>query len=151
MTRRVSLALALALTTVVTFAVVATGREVGLFGGGSEADGSQAVAVETASPATKSLAAPDVTTEYLYVDGQPVPRERVQAQTQGDPPSMASPEPSSSPDGESDNDPADDTDVDIEDADTEDEHEAEDEHEGEDEEDHPEEEHEQEVEEEEFH
>jgi hypothetical protein len=153
MTRRVSLALALALTTVVTFAVIATGRGVGLFGGGSAADGSQAVAAETVIPAAESLAAPEITTEYVYVDGQPAPRRQGQGQTQGDAPSAASPEPSSSPDDESDNDdPADESDVDLEDEeDTKDEDEADDEHENEDEEDHPEEEHEEEIEEEELH
>ena len=63
MTRRLALAVALAFTTVVTFALVAIGAQAGMFGGGGK-DGSPADAVAGQAPTPE----PTVITEYIYVD-----------------------------------------------------------------------------------
>jgi hypothetical protein len=65
MTRRLALAVALALTTVVTFAVVAIGAQAGLFGDGGK-DGSpvDAAAGQTPTPTLE----PTVVTEYRFID-----------------------------------------------------------------------------------
>lgn len=79
MTRRVALALALALTTVVTFALVVIGTQAGLFGSKSGGDTTSALAQEPSAAATASAPAdtqaptqaPGVTeylTEYRYYD-----------------------------------------------------------------------------------
>ena len=62
MTRRLALAVALAFTTVVTFAMVAIGAQAGLFGGGSDGAPVDAAAGQTPTPE------PTVITEYIYVD-----------------------------------------------------------------------------------
>ena len=68
MTRRLALAVALAFTTVVTFALVAIGAQAGLFGGGGN-DGAPAEASvgETATGRT-ATPEPTVITEYIYID-----------------------------------------------------------------------------------
>ena len=63
MTRRLALAVALAFTTVVTFAMVAIGAQAGLFGGGSDGAPADAAAGE-ATPTPE----PTVITEYIYID-----------------------------------------------------------------------------------
>ena len=64
MTRRLALAVALAFTTVVTFALVAIGAQAGLFGGGGK-DGAPA---DAAAGLATPTAEPTVITEYIYVD-----------------------------------------------------------------------------------
>ena len=64
MTRRLALAVALAFTTVVTFALVAIGAQAGLFGGGGK-DGAPA---DAAAGQATPTAEPTVITEYIYVD-----------------------------------------------------------------------------------
>jgi len=68
MTRRLALALALAFTTVVTFAMLAIGAQAGMFGGG-EKDGSP---VDAAASQTPTLE-PTVITEYIYIDQTATP------------------------------------------------------------------------------
>ena len=63
MTRRLALAVALAFTTVVTFALVAIGAQAGLFGGRS--DGAPA---DAAAGQATPTAEPTVITEYRYID-----------------------------------------------------------------------------------
>ena len=68
MTRRLALAVALAFTTVVTFALVAIGAQAGLFGdGGKDGAPAEASVGETATPQTPA-AEPTVVTEYIYID-----------------------------------------------------------------------------------
>lgn len=62
MTRRLALAVALAFTTVVTFAMVAIGAQAGFFGGGNDGAPAEAVAGQTPTPE------PTVITEYIYID-----------------------------------------------------------------------------------
>ena len=64
MTRRLALAVALAFTTVVTFALVAIGAQAGLFGGGGK-DGAPA---DAAAGQATPTAEPTVITEYIYID-----------------------------------------------------------------------------------
>ena len=70
MTRRLALAVALAFTTVVTFALVAIGAQAGLFGdGGKDGAPAEASVGETATPTGQTPAAePTVVTEYIYID-----------------------------------------------------------------------------------
>jgi hypothetical protein len=73
MTRRVALALALALTTAVTFAVVALGAQIGYFGFNGGNGTSQAeVLPETSAARTVEVPTPTVEptviTEYIYLD-----------------------------------------------------------------------------------
>jgi len=63
MTRRLALAVALAFTTVVTFAMVAIGAQAGFFGGGGS-DGAPAAASVGETPTPE----PTVITEYIYID-----------------------------------------------------------------------------------
>lgn len=86
MTRRYALAAALAITTIITFMLVAMGTRAGMFGGGGGGDAAQAVATaspeelagalrylaaQQASPAAAQVAQvmadPQVFTEYVYV------------------------------------------------------------------------------------
>ena len=68
MTRRLALAVALAFTTVVTFALVAIGAQAGLFGdGGKDGAPAEASVGETATPQTPA-GEPTVVTEYIYID-----------------------------------------------------------------------------------
>jgi len=68
MTRRLALAVALAFTTVVTFALVAIGAQAGLFGdGGKDGAPAEASVGETATPQTPG-GEPTVVTEYIYID-----------------------------------------------------------------------------------
>jgi hypothetical protein len=72
-----ALAVALALTAVATFAVVAMGQEVGLFGGNA----TEAEAEVPMDPtATAPPLDPTITTEYIYIDGTPVPRAQATQQ-----------------------------------------------------------------------
>ena len=68
MTRRLALAVALAFTTVVTFAMVAIGAQAGFFGGGGN-DGAPAEASAGQTP----TAEPTVVTEYIYIDQTATP------------------------------------------------------------------------------
>ena len=68
MTRRMALAVALALTTAVTFGMVAMGQEVGLFGGGGDATQASADAPLETATAEPPAVEPSVTTEFIYVD-----------------------------------------------------------------------------------
>ena len=68
MTRRMALAVALAFTTVVTFALVAIGAQAGLFGdGGKDGAPAEASVGETATGQTPTPE-PTVITEYIYID-----------------------------------------------------------------------------------
>jgi hypothetical protein len=68
MTRRLALAVALAFTTVVTFALVAVGAQAGLFGGGGK-DGAPA----DAAAGQQATPEPTVITEYIYIDQTATP------------------------------------------------------------------------------
>ena len=68
MTRRLALAVALAFTTVVTFALVAIGAQAGLFGdGGKDGQPAEASVGETATGQTPTPQ-PTIVTEYIYID-----------------------------------------------------------------------------------
>ena len=67
MTRRLALAVALAFTTVVTFALVAIGAQAGLFGDGGK-DGKPAEASVAETLGQTPTPEPTVVTEYIYVD-----------------------------------------------------------------------------------
>lgn len=126
MTRRVALALAVALTTVVTFAVVATGQEVGMFGGaGAGEDTSASAHQQLSTPTPTPIMEPDVITEYIYLDEPAAPTP--QAGTPGSAFDDGSPSEVSSHDDDDD---------DWEEEEHEDEHEDDDEHEEEDEHEH---------------
>src|SRR3990172_2989304 len=82
MTRRLALAVALAFTTVVTFALVAIGAQAGLFGdGGKDSAPAEASVGETATGQTPTPE-PTVVTEYIYID-QTVTPEAGSAPSQG--------------------------------------------------------------------
>src|SRR3989304_5265212 len=107
MKRRAALALALCLTTIVGFFVVAYGTQVGFLGGGSGAQDAAAQADPTAEPTQPPAAAapsqPQVIEEYVYrdvfvsspdaeaVSGEAAPRPAQDAaqDTQGNPPKPA--------------------------------------------------------------
>src|SRR3989304_7080371 len=107
MKRRAALALALCLTTIVGFFIVAYGTQLGFFGGSSGAQDAAAQADPTAEPTQPSAAAapsqPQVIEEYVYRDvfvsspdagaasGEAAPRPAQDAaqDTQGNPPKPA--------------------------------------------------------------
>ena len=83
MTRRLALAVALAFTTVVTFALLAIGAQAGMFGGGGK-DGAPVDAAAGQTPTPE----PTVITEYIYID-QTVTPGPSGAPSQGSPSSAA--------------------------------------------------------------
>lgn len=130
MTRRMALALAVALTTVVAFGLVAMGRESGLFGGAGAGDDTLASAQQpTPSPASATPdLEPDVTTEYIYLDESPAPQASHSADA-GSPSGEVAPENSSHDDDDDAWEDDEREDEDDEDEHHEDEHEDEHEHE----------------------
>ena len=69
MTRRLGLAAALCLTTIVGFAVIVLGRQAGIFGGGASTEAQPLAELSTAAPTvTQAPPAPVVIEQYVYRD-----------------------------------------------------------------------------------